>query len=184
MKLVRLCPAVVAVVLSALPSLARAYTSSGQLVYHFTYSANQDISARDSSDSAESYGVNPNPPKGSSNGPGITGGSNGISHYGGTLTDKGTITVDIVKKQPDGAMVRVVDRALVAPGEVEAGRDDHLGLQPAERGRQVAPQRYPVFHQPVRMVEELDLGHPHHRGAATADTHYPHRFCNGCRSGR
>ncbi len=38
----------------------------------------------------------------------ISGGTNGISHYGGTLTDKGTITVDLVKEQPDGAMVVMV----------------------------------------------------------------------------
>jgi hypothetical protein len=54
-------------------------------------------------------------------------------------------------------MVRVIDRPFLAPGEVEARRDDHLGPEPAERGRQVAPQRDAVFHEPVLMVEELHL---------------------------
>jgi hypothetical protein len=35
-------------------------------------------------------------------------GSSGISHYGGTLTDKGTITVAIMQKQPDGAVVVMI----------------------------------------------------------------------------
>ena len=63
-------------------------------------------------------------------------------------------------------MIGVVDRPVLAPGEIEAHRDDHLGPQPAERGGQVAPQRHPVLHQPVGVVEELDLAHAHHRGAA------------------
>lgn len=31
--------------------------------------------------------------------------SNGISHYGGTLTDKGIMTVDIKGRQPDGGLI-------------------------------------------------------------------------------
>jgi hypothetical protein len=71
----------------------------GQLVYHFSYSASQNITARDSADNAET--INPLTAT-------LTGTNNGISHYGGTLTDKGTITVDVVKKQPDGAMVVMI----------------------------------------------------------------------------
>lgn len=85
--------------LCAAPGVARADTSAGTLVYNFTYSASQNITARDSADSAETYG-----PSGGGQTQ-ITGGSNGISHYGGSLTDKGTITVNVVKKQPDGGMV-------------------------------------------------------------------------------
>jgi hypothetical protein len=87
---------------SALTAVAQADTtasatpSSGTLVYHFTYSASQNIAARD--DTVE--GVDP---EGN-----LSGGSNGISHYGGTLNDKGTMTVNIVKKQPDGALVVMV----------------------------------------------------------------------------
>src|SRR5579862_4293147 len=71
-------------------------TPAGTLVYHFSYSASQNISARD--DSVQ--GVDPNG--------NLSGGSNGMSHYGGTLTDKGTMTVNIVKKQPDGALVVMI----------------------------------------------------------------------------
>jgi hypothetical protein len=74
-------------------------TGQGQLVYHFSYSASQNITARDSADNAETM----DPLTAS-----LTGTNNGISHYGGTLTDKGTITVDVVKKQPDGAMVVMI----------------------------------------------------------------------------
>lgn len=84
--------------LVALPLVARADTNAGQLVYNFTYSAKQDIQARDAVNNAE-----PVDPLGNLNGT-----TNGISHYGGTLTDKGTITVDIVKKQPDGALVVMI----------------------------------------------------------------------------
>jgi hypothetical protein len=70
-------------------------TATGQLVYAFTYSSNQNTTARDSMTNAESVD-----PAGN-----YTGATNGISHYGGSLTDKGTITVQIVKVQPDGAVV-------------------------------------------------------------------------------
>jgi hypothetical protein len=105
MMLHRLSAAFIATALCALPFVARAETTIGQLVYNFTYSASQNITARDSSDSAESYG---NSVTKVATGTQITGGTNGMSHYGGTLTDKGTITVDIVKKQPDGAMVVMI----------------------------------------------------------------------------
>jgi hypothetical protein len=78
------------------PSAARADTAMGQLVYNFTYSANQNITARDSSDSAEPIG---------NEGGGVGAGGSGMSHYNGNLTDKGTMTVDILKKQSDGALV-------------------------------------------------------------------------------
>ena len=78
---------------------ARADQSAGTLVYNFTYSANQAIQARDSSDSAQGYG-GPN-----ANGGNDTLQTNGISHYGGTLTDKGTMTVDIKGRQADGGLI-------------------------------------------------------------------------------
>src|SRR5579871_1488641 len=87
---------------SALTGMARADTTatgtstSGTLVYNFTYSASQNIAARD--DTVQ--GVDP---LGA-----LSGGSNGMSHYGGTLTDKGTMTVNIVKKQADGALVVMI----------------------------------------------------------------------------
>lgn len=98
MKSYRIVGALLAASFSALYGVARADTPAagtpigGTLVYNFTYSATQNISARDSVNNAEPELV------GSS-------GSSGMSHYGGSLTDKGTITVDIVKKQPDGALV-------------------------------------------------------------------------------
>jgi hypothetical protein len=85
--------------LSALPVAVRAIAQKGELVYNFSYSANQSITARDASDSAEPINTQTEA---------LSGGTNGMSHYGGTLTDKGTITVDIVKEQPDGAMVVMI----------------------------------------------------------------------------
>jgi hypothetical protein len=84
---------------SALTGVARADTTPGTtLVYHFSYSATQNISARDSASSAEGTDANGNP----------TVNGTGMSHYGGTLTDKGTMTVNIVKKQADGALVVMI----------------------------------------------------------------------------
>ena len=83
----------VAVVL--MQSSARAVEMTGELVYNFSYSANQAIQARDSSQSAESTDGNGN----------YNGGSNGISHYSGSLSDKGIITVKITGKQPDGGLI-------------------------------------------------------------------------------
>src|SRR5258708_21040276 len=51
----------------------------------------------------------------------------------------GRIPAGVQHGEPDRAMVGVVDRALAAPGQVEAHRDDHLGLHLAERGAQVTP---------------------------------------------
>ncbi|MGA9945511.1 MAG: hypothetical protein WBP75_10785, partial [Candidatus Cybelea sp.] len=91
--------AAVLVALSAVPITVRAVAQKGELVYDFTYSANQNITSRDAVDNAEPI----NTLTGT-----LQGGTNGMSHYGGTLTDKGTITVDLVKEQPDGAMVVMI----------------------------------------------------------------------------
>jgi hypothetical protein len=95
---VQMISAAAAMALLCAPALARADQSAGQLVYNFTYSADQNITSRDAANNVETVD-----PYGNYNG-----GSNGISHYGGTLTDKGTITVDVVKKQPDGALVVMI----------------------------------------------------------------------------
>ena len=91
--------AAVLVALSAVPIAVRAVAQKGELVYNFTYSANQSITSRDASDNAEPIDTLTGT---------LQGGTNGMSHYGGTLTDKGTITVDLVKEQPDGAMVVMI----------------------------------------------------------------------------
>ncbi|MBV8148297.1 MAG: hypothetical protein JO092_04335, partial [Candidatus Eremiobacteraeota bacterium] len=54
------------------------------LVYSFTYGSQQSISARDATT--------------------ISAGSN-ISHYGGSLGDKGTMTIDVVSEQADKGLV-------------------------------------------------------------------------------
>lgn len=87
-----------------------AVEATNRLVYNFTYSANQAVTARDSPNSVEAVGPNmPGPPTQNANrvpGTALSGANtNGISHYGGSLTDKGTMTVDIVSKQPDGGLV-------------------------------------------------------------------------------
>jgi hypothetical protein len=93
------------VALSAVPITVRAVAQKGELVYDFTYSANQNITSRDAVDNAEAVTTSADNKGGAT---AISGGTNGMSHYGGTLTDKGTITVDLIKEQPDGAMVVMV----------------------------------------------------------------------------
>ena len=81
---------------SQVPSLA--VLTSSRLVYAFSYSSNQNVSARDSANPAQDYSsptaVGANPMQ-----------SNGISHYHGSLTDKGTMTVQIVRQQSDGGLI-------------------------------------------------------------------------------
>jgi len=68
-----------------------------QLVYSFTYGSTQNVNARDSSN----YNTDPNgnimPVAGS-----------GVSNYKGTLCDKGTMLVDVMREQPDKGLVVVV----------------------------------------------------------------------------
>jgi len=102
-------PIVTAATMLAAVHPAVADQSAGTLVYKFTYSANQAIQARDASDSSVGYGA---PAAGGAPSAGAaTAGmptqqqTNGISHYGGTLTDKGTMTVDIKGRQADGGLI-------------------------------------------------------------------------------
>lgn len=76
---------------------ARADSTLGRLVYNFTYSASQNVTARDTQN-VEDVNSNGN----------YSGGGNGISHYGGALDEKGTITVDVVRQQTDGALVVMI----------------------------------------------------------------------------
>jgi hypothetical protein len=98
-----------AMLLSQIPALAVLTTM--RLTYAFTYAANQNITARDSPNSAEAVGsVLPNgqPVAGTV----YTGAAdNGISHYGGSLSDQGTMTVNIISKQPDGGIVVSISEA-------------------------------------------------------------------------
>lgn len=85
------------------PVIARADTNvtpAATLVYNFTYSANNNISARDSASPAQAYG---SPNSSGGNNPANPG--SGQSHYEATLTDKGTMTVNIIGKQQDGGLI-------------------------------------------------------------------------------
>jgi hypothetical protein len=95
----KMIPAVSFGALVLIPVTSRADTTMGKLVYSFTYSSKQDVTARDSANPAEAYGT----PNG--NGGNDPTQSNGISHYRGSLDDKGTMTVDIIRQQPDGGLV-------------------------------------------------------------------------------
>ena len=84
-----------AAVVLLLPSVARAETTIiPTLVYSFTYSTNQNVTARDSSTSVEGVATDA-----------LAGGTNGISHYNGSLSDKGTMTVGILGKEQDGGLI-------------------------------------------------------------------------------
>ncbi|MGC9992385.1 MAG: hypothetical protein ABSD52_08340 [Candidatus Cybelea sp.] len=89
-------------VLSFAPSAAYADSAGPTLVYNFTYSSKQSIQARDSSDNAESINVSTQA---------LGGGTNGISHYGGALDDKGTMTVQVVGTEQDGGLVVNISEA-------------------------------------------------------------------------
>ena len=110
----RLVCALLAASFCASIAVARADTApAGTLVYHFTYSATQNISSRDSANPVQDVTLSTGGGPNASNpgGPGATlSGSpgSGASNYGGTLTDKGTMTVNIVKKQADGALVVMI----------------------------------------------------------------------------
>jgi hypothetical protein len=74
----------------------------GTLVYDFTYSASQNVTARDSSNPAENWsGSNPTGASPSND-------ATNLAHYGGSLNDKGTMTVNILRKQADGALVVMI----------------------------------------------------------------------------
>jgi hypothetical protein len=92
--------AAAAILAGMLPILARADapSSMGTLVYYFTYSSNQNITARDSTTNVE--GVLSH-----MGATGLSGGTNGISHYNGNLADKGTMTVDVIGQESDGGLV-------------------------------------------------------------------------------
>ncbi len=96
-----------ALLTTAAPALAA--TATNRLVYSFTYSANQNVSARDSSSSIEQTGP-PTLTGGEGKGATVSTnqlsvGSSGVSHYNGNQTDKGTITVEIVRQQTDGGLI-------------------------------------------------------------------------------
>jgi hypothetical protein len=83
----------VAAILPASP--AGADSTMGQLVYSFSYGSDQNTNARDSSTSAENPDAS-----------GLySGGGSGASHYHGAQSDKGTMTVDVVRQQPDKGLV-------------------------------------------------------------------------------
>jgi hypothetical protein len=90
--------------LSFAPSPAYADSTATTLVYNFTYSSKQSIQARDSGDSAESIDVATQELAGGT-------GNNGISHYGGVLDDKGTMTVEVIGTEKDGGLVVNISEA-------------------------------------------------------------------------
>lgn len=69
-------------------------STAQRLIYSFTYSADQNTTARDSANPAEDYGN-----------AGALAQSNGISSYRGSLSDKGTMTVQVLAVQQDGGLV-------------------------------------------------------------------------------
>ena len=129
--IIRASAAAVAVSCCALPGVARADATTGQLVYNFTYSSNQNVTARDAPNNMEVYSTTNNAATA------ITGGTNGISHYGGNLNDKGTMTVDIVKQQPDGALVVMIseqgqDVRRAPPAECVVYGNTHVLCDPSK----------------------------------------------------
>ena len=94
---VRLAAVVAACSAACFPSLVRADTPPMRhLVYSFTYGVQQRVTSRDSS------------PQGTDPNGNLSGGSSGMSHYGGNLTDKGSMVVDVLREQPDKGLVVVI----------------------------------------------------------------------------
>jgi hypothetical protein len=71
-------------------------TPMRHLVYSFTFGSQQAVTSRDAAVQGTDSGGNYN------------GGSNGISHYGGTLGDKGNMVVDVLREQQDKGLVVVI----------------------------------------------------------------------------
>ena len=86
------------VAIAALAALTTAAVSGGstaqRLVYSFTYSANQNTTARDSANPAEDYGNK-----------GAFAQGNGASSYSGSLSDKGTMNLQVLGVQDDGGLI-------------------------------------------------------------------------------
>src|SRR5262249_47711896 len=78
----------------------------------------------------------------------------------------GRIPAGVNRREPDRTVVGVVDRPVVAPGEVEAHRDHHVGPVPPDRRGDVAAQRHAVLDEPVAVAEAVHVEHPDHAGAA------------------
>ncbi len=127
MKLIGLNILVVIAALIVAPSVARADTTAGQLVYNFTYSVVQNMAVRDSNTSGEqtnSLGQ-------------YSGTTTGLGHYTGTLNDKGTITVQVLKQQPDGALVVMIseqgqDVRRAPPAECVVYGNTHVICDPSK----------------------------------------------------
>jgi hypothetical protein len=86
----------------AIPARAVTSSSMGTLVYYFTYDSQQRIAAHDQN--AIDIGQAP------AKAPGIEQklnayGTSGISNYSGNLSDKGTMTVDVIGQESDGGLV-------------------------------------------------------------------------------
>ena len=83
-------------------------STAQRLVYSFAYSADQNTSARDSANPAEDYGNE-----------GALAQSNGISNYRASLSDKGTMLVEVTGIQQDGGIIATIsengDRIRRAP---------------------------------------------------------------------
>jgi hypothetical protein len=88
--------ALVAVMTPAIASADTAAAPMRHLVYSFTYGAQQSISSRD------------RPVEGTDPNGNLQGGSAGLSHYGSSLGDKGTMIVDVLREQPDKGLVVVI----------------------------------------------------------------------------
>jgi hypothetical protein len=99
-----LCVAAGAALFGTLPIPAPAVTSSsmGTLVYYFTYDSQQRIAAHDQNaiDIGQASSKAPASEKNLN-----AYGTSGISNYTGNLTDKGTMTVDIIGQESDGGLV-------------------------------------------------------------------------------
>jgi len=105
----RICVLGLAAAFAASPLAVQADTAPQRtLVYHFTYSSAQNITARDSSSGIEA--VNSGSPNAAADTLQATN-ANGMSHYGGSLTDKGTMTVNVLGKQPDGGLIVSISEA-------------------------------------------------------------------------
>ena len=79
-----------AVALCIVPSLARADTTMGELVYHFTYSTDQSTIARDAADNVE--GINPEAGE-------LAGGTNYINTIGRICEGGHVIIRSVAKKR-------------------------------------------------------------------------------------
>jgi hypothetical protein len=144
--------------LASVPGVAVAVLATN-LVYSFTYSSVQDVYARDSQNPAEAIDASDR-------------GGSGTTHYHAGITDRGTMTVQMLHQQTDGSLVLMISEQgenlrRAPPAECVVDADTSVVCDP---NKTVYPEEYTL----LRFLGR-DFGDPtqldaHHHWAIKQDS--------------